>query len=626
MESLPGLMPGISITRGAVITVTTASVSSRGGPSDLIGDVSENISQVNWTVYGKIGNIQKKQAFLGYVYNAGGERVVKQYLPYATNQCLGCDENTGMVDLEVYERNSNTPNVYKASKTITFLSEYTDVRYNEYTAIIEAGLALCTPQCNVQPPLNTSDADIYIRDATGNVLAVYHYDRKTAQLRWSEQHLYGSSRLGMYQPEKVVTSVSTDSKQREVGYWGKQVFELSNHLGNVLATISDKKLQVSTNTTSNDYFEAEVQTVQDYYAFGMQMPGRKMSGGYRYGFNGKENDNEVKGEGNQQDYGMRIYDGRIGKFLSVDPLTSKFPFYTPYQFSSNSPISSIDLDGLESVIIIRGYNSDKINTKLQNVTAEFVSKSARETKLTTNLINWLVPQLKIPETRGTNLSTAEKAQVISETVRDYLSFNFTESINKNIDGSSNRNLFVTADLNYKLIFGDKSGEMTEKVKLAFDVLIPAFEKYQDATKLTPHWLNITVGAADYGLQALDEKYADMTLQAIGQVSDKLIEKGVEEAVLRGLINNSATVIAPRLLGTFANVFTNPLSAGGPTTTETNAAKKASEERQLKKNTIGSLLFYFMNNNQLNLKVDLEKQKPLSDHPEDSQYKKGGKNE
>jgi RHS repeat-associated protein len=356
------------------------------------------------------------------------------------------------------------------------------------------------------------------------------------------------------------------------------------------------------------------------------MPGRKLSGGYRYGFNGKENDNEVKGEGNSQDYGMRIYDGRIGKFLSVDPLTSKFPFYTPYQFSSNSPISSIDLDGLESVIIIRGYNSDKINTKLQNVTAEFVSKSARETKLTTNLINWLVPQLKIPETRGTNLSTAEKAQVISETVRDYLSFNFTESINKNIDGSSNRNLFVTADLNYKLIFGDKSEEMTEKVKLAFDVLIPAFEKYQDATKLTPHWLNITVGAADYGMQALDEKYADMTLQAIGQVSDKLIEKGVEEAVLRGLINNSATVIAPRLLGTFANVFTNPLSAGGPTTSETNAAKKANEVRQLKKNTIGSLLFYFMNNNQLNLKVDLEKQKPLSDHPEDSQYKKGGKNE
>ncbi len=77
------------------------------------------------------------------------------------------------------------------------------------------------------------------------------------------------------------------------------------------------------------------------------MPGRKSSGGYRYGFNGKENDNEVKGEGNQQDYGMRIYDGRIGKFLSVDPITSKYPYLTPYQFASNRPIDGIDLDGLE---------------------------------------------------------------------------------------------------------------------------------------------------------------------------------------------------------------------------------------------------------------------------------------
>jgi len=68
---------------------------------------------------------------------------------------------------------------------------------------------------------------------------------------------------------------------------------------------------------------------------------------YRYGFNGKENDNEVKGAGNQQDYGMRIYDPRIGKFLSVDPITNQYPELTPYQFASNTPIQAIDLDGLE---------------------------------------------------------------------------------------------------------------------------------------------------------------------------------------------------------------------------------------------------------------------------------------
>lgn len=71
------------------------------------------------------------------------------------------------------------------------------------------------------------------------------------------------------------------------------------------------------------------------------------SGGYRYGFNGKENDNEIKGEGNQQDYGMRVYDPRIGKFLSVDPLTKSYPELTPYQFASNIPMAGVDRDGLE---------------------------------------------------------------------------------------------------------------------------------------------------------------------------------------------------------------------------------------------------------------------------------------
>jgi RHS repeat-associated protein len=89
----------------------------------------------------------------------------------------------------------------------------------------------------------------------------------------------------------------------------------------------------------------------DYYPFGMIMPNRKFAAvtGYRYGFNGKENDNEPKGEGNQQDYGMRIYDPRLGRFLSVDPLAKEFPWYTPYQFAGNTPIQAIDLDGSEEL-------------------------------------------------------------------------------------------------------------------------------------------------------------------------------------------------------------------------------------------------------------------------------------
>jgi RHS repeat-associated protein len=80
----------------------------------------------------------------------------------------------------------------------------------------------------------------------------------------------------------------------------------------------------------------------------MLVPNRHgSSDAYRYGFNGKEKDDEIKGEGLQYDYGFRIYDPRIGKFLSTDPLFAGYPYYTPYQFAGNRPIWAIDLDGLE---------------------------------------------------------------------------------------------------------------------------------------------------------------------------------------------------------------------------------------------------------------------------------------
>jgi len=68
---------------------------------------------------------------------------------------------------------------------------------------------------------------------------------------------------------------------------------------------------------------------------------------YTYGFNGKEIDNSFGASSVVYDYGFRIYNPRIGKFLSFDPLTKSYPMLTPYQFASNRPIDGIDLDGLE---------------------------------------------------------------------------------------------------------------------------------------------------------------------------------------------------------------------------------------------------------------------------------------
>jgi RHS repeat-associated protein len=101
----------------------------------------------------------------------------------------------------------------------------------------------------------------------------------------------------------------------------------------------------------------------------MQMPGRTFSSGsYRYGFNGKENDKEISASG--QDYGMRIYDGRIGRFLSVDPLSPKYPWYTPYQFAGNKPIVFIDLDGLEECSADAAMMRDDKAYLSGNMTAE----------------------------------------------------------------------------------------------------------------------------------------------------------------------------------------------------------------------------------------------------------------
>jgi RHS repeat-associated protein len=88
-------------------------------------------------------------------------------------------------------------------------------------------------------------------------------------------------------------------------------------------------------------------TEVNYSTFGAPQTGRA-GGSYRYGFNGKENDNEIKGvEGSSQDYGLRMYDPRVGRFFSADPLMFGYPHYTPYQFAGNKPITYIDLDGAE---------------------------------------------------------------------------------------------------------------------------------------------------------------------------------------------------------------------------------------------------------------------------------------
>ena len=68
--------------------------------------------------------------------------------------------------------------------------------------------------------------------------------------------------------------------------------------------------------------------------------------GYGFAFNGKEQDNEVSGEGNTIAFEERIYDARLGRFLSSDPWEHKYAWQTTYAYFKNSPISTLDILGM----------------------------------------------------------------------------------------------------------------------------------------------------------------------------------------------------------------------------------------------------------------------------------------
>jgi RHS repeat-associated protein len=100
----------------------------------------------------------------------------------------------------------------------------------------------------------------------------------------------------------------------------------------------------SSSDNKADWYTADVLSYSDYYAFGAPMDGRKFVPAtvYRYGFNGKETDDENAGD---LDFGARIYDSRLGRFLSPDPKENDYPGQSTYVCAINNPIGCIDVNG-----------------------------------------------------------------------------------------------------------------------------------------------------------------------------------------------------------------------------------------------------------------------------------------
>jgi hypothetical protein len=262
---------------------------------NLIDDNQEEIDDITWNVYGKIQSITRNsnstKPDLEFVYDAFGQRIGK---------IVKTRTGTGYKDQDEW--------------TYTY----------------------------------------YVRDASGNVMATYtrsytEGDERevTDKLQLGETHLYGATRLGIKDrtDENIYSAVVKEhngtvngeyditsildyvvmsdpdlaTPERTLGY--KQ-FEFSNHLGNVLVTLSDRKTQVQ-NGSNVDYFMSDVRSYSDYSAFGSPLPGRNAnSGDYRHGFNGQEKDPEIA----EGIYTAEFweYDSRLGRRWNVDPVTLQY--------------------------------------------------------------------------------------------------------------------------------------------------------------------------------------------------------------------------------------------------------------------------------------------------------------
>jgi RHS repeat-associated protein len=228
-------------------------------------------------------------------------------------------------------------------------------------------------QNRIKKEVNNGEGSIvttyYIRDAQGNVMATYERT-SSSNISWKEQYIYGSARIGSWKPDLTwTTNKDLDDSpyfwnSEPQLYQGWKTYEVTNHLGNVLSVLSDRKEPNSMISGVATSYNPVVIAAKDYYPFGMEMEGRSNAlENYRYGFNGKEADRDEWGSLTQYDYGFRIYNPAIGKFLSVDPLTASYPMLTPYQFASNRPIDGIDLDGLEYYYFMNQVVDEVGNTK-----------------------------------------------------------------------------------------------------------------------------------------------------------------------------------------------------------------------------------------------------------------------
>jgi RHS repeat-associated protein len=186
-----------------------------------------------------------------------------------------------------------------------------------------------------------SGNEYYVTDLSGNVVSVYAQSG-VSPLQQREMAIYGKNRVGIcFKGVGVAPDVRN--------------YEITDHLGNVRAVVQKQ---------AGSPFAAMI-SYNDYYPFGEQIDGRSLisSNYYRYAYQGQELDRETGKEA----FKLRLWDGRIGRWLSPDP---KGQYSSPYLGMGNNPLSLADPDGGSAAPPNDYFIDSKNNTMIEVETAD----------------------------------------------------------------------------------------------------------------------------------------------------------------------------------------------------------------------------------------------------------------
>lgn len=211
--------------------------------------------------------------------------------------------------------------------------------------------------------LATGYREHYIRDAQGNVMATYRYEMLPvnepgpgfeSSLKLTDRPIYGTSRLGVDAFTLELGGIGPEDPNPYLldNPIGLVKYELTDQLGNVAAVITDELLGVNVDGgPENEYFQPNLISASLHEQFGMNLTGMNwQSDVARFGFQSQLKDTEL----GMVNFKYRQYDPAGSGFLSVDPLSGKYPHNSPYAFSENRVVDGVELEGLE-VDLISSY-------------------------------------------------------------------------------------------------------------------------------------------------------------------------------------------------------------------------------------------------------------------------------